>query len=68
MTKRLYTKGVMVTSVAMFSALKDKWFILNGKTTHRSVITSMTYRTVEKFIYGGFVYTAVLIKETEGKR
>ncbi len=59
MSQRKYEKGARITSLGMFEALGGKWFVLNGKTTHRSVIESMTIRTVAGFIRRGQLYEAL---------
>jgi hypothetical protein len=43
----------------MFEALGTQWFILNGKTTHRSVIENMTYRTIAGFVRRGQLHEAL---------
>lgn len=53
MSKPKYRKGARISSVGMFEALGTQWFILNGKTTHRSVIENMTYRTIAGFVRWG---------------
>lgn len=59
MSKRIYKKGARVSSVGMFEALGTQWFILNGKTTHRSVIENMTYRTIAGFVRRGQLHEAL---------
>lgn len=59
MSKPKYRKGAMVSSIGMFEALGTQWFILNGKTTHRSVIENMTYRTLAGFVRQGLLYEAL---------
>ncbi len=66
MKQRKYKKSARVMSLGMFEALGGKWFILNGKTTHRSVIESMTLRTVAGFIQRGQLFEAIPC-ETLGK-
>lgn len=63
MSKPKYRNGARVSSVGMFEALGTQWFILNGKTTHRSVIENMTYRTLSGFIRRGQVFAAVPANE-----
>lgn len=59
MSKPKYRKGARVSSVGMFEALGTQWFILNGKTTHRSVIENMTYRTISGFVRRGQLHEAL---------
>lgn len=59
MSERKYTKGALVYSVGCFEALGNKWFIVNGKTMHRSVLENMTYRTLAGFIRRRQVYEAL---------
>lgn len=59
MSERKYTKGALVYSVGCFEALGNKWFIVNGKTMHRSFLESMTYRTLAGFILRRQVYEAL---------
>lgn len=59
MSKPKYRKGARVSSVGMFEALGTQWFILNGKTTHRSVIENMTYRTIAGFVRRGQLHEAL---------
>ena len=59
MRKPKYCKGAIVRSVGMFEALGTQWFILNGKTTHRSVIENMTYRTIAGFVRRGQLHEAL---------
>ena len=46
-------------NLGMFEALGGQWFILNGKTTHRSFIESMAHRTVAGFIQRGQLFEAI---------
>lgn len=59
MSKPKYRKGARISSVGMFEALGTKWFVLSGKTTHRSVIENMTYRTLAGFVRRGQLYEAL---------
>ena len=59
MSKPKYRKGARVSSIGMFEALGTQWFILNGKTTHRSVIENMTYRTIAGFVRRGKLHEAL---------
>lgn len=61
MSKQKYRKGARVNSVGMFEALGTQWFILNGKTTHRSVIENMTYRTISGFVRRGQLHEALRV-------
>lgn len=57
--KRKYEKGACIMSVGQFEALGCEWFIINGKTTHRSFIESFQYRTLKNLILLGLVYVAL---------
>ena len=59
MSQRKYEKGARITSLGMFEVLGNQWFILNGKTIHRSFIESMTLRTVAGFIQRGQLFEAI---------
>ena len=61
MSKPKYRKGARISSVGMFEALGTQWFILNGKTTHRSVIENMTYRTIAGFVRLGQLHEALRV-------
>lgn len=61
MRKPKYRKGARVSSIGMFEALGTQWFILNGKTTHRSVIENMTYRTIAGFVRLGQLHEALRV-------
>ena len=61
MRKPKYRKGAKVSSIGMFEALGTQRFILNGKTTHRSVIENMTYRTIAGFVRRGQLHEALRV-------
>ena len=65
MSKKKWEKGRQIYSVADFSIIKEykPWFIVNGKTMHKSFLESMTFRTVEGFIRRGQVFAAVPANE-----
>lgn len=65
MSKRKWEKGRRIYSTTDFSIVKEHhpWFIVNGKTMHKSVLENMTFRTVEGFIRRGQVFAAVPTNE-----
>lgn len=53
-----YTRGKQITSISEFDACESLWYKWNGKTTHRSVLMSLQYRTLLNTIRNGRIYTA----------
>jgi hypothetical protein len=66
MSKARYERGEQIISIAQFEASKSQWFKWRGKTTHRSWLMSLQYRTLKRVIDGGDLYEAKLkTKESE---
>lgn len=65
MSKRKWEKGCRIYSTGELSVIKERhsWFIVNGKTMHKSFLESMTFRTVEGFIRRGQVFAAAPAEE-----
>lgn len=63
MSKARYECGEKILSVAQFEASKSQWFKCRGKTTHRSCLISLQYRTLKEFIASGVIYEAKLKSE-----
>lgn len=63
MSKAKYECGEQIISIAQFEASKSQWFKWRGKTTHRSFLISLQYRTLKYIIDGGFLYEAKLKNE-----
>lgn len=65
MSKRKYTKGEQITSLADFEKYKGLWFVVRfgsgEKTLHRGFVESWQLRMLKWFIYKGQVFQA---KET----
>ena len=58
MSKAKYKQGVQITSVSEFDQCEAKWYKWNGRTTHRSVLMSLQYRTLLNSIVAGRIYVA----------
>ena len=58
MNSSKYTRGKRITSISEFDACESLWYKWNGKTTHRSVLMSLQYRTLLNAIRNGRIYTA----------
>jgi len=58
MNSSKYTQGKRITSISEFDACESLWYKWNGKTTHRSVLMSLQYRTLLNLIKNGCIYTA----------
>lgn len=56
MSKRKFKKGVQVLSVAEF--LEHDWFIVNGKTFHKSWCTSWSLNLAQLYVDRGVAYIA----------
>lgn len=63
MSKAKYKQGRRITSISDFDSCENKWYKWNGKTTHRSVLISLQYRTLLNTIVAGRLSTAELIEE-----
>lgn len=66
MSKARYKCGEKILSIAQFESSKSQWFKWRGKTTHRSWLISLQYRTLKGAIDGGVLYEAKL-KTKEGE-
>ena len=66
MSKARYKQGKRIYSISEFDTCESLWYKWNGRTTHRSVLISLQYRTLLNTIIGGRLYTAELIDKAEG--
>lgn len=70
MSKRKYTIGKRITTMAEFEASDHMWFIIKPGsqewTRHRGVLESMTYHTLKKFL--GSIYEADRVEGDEDDR
>lgn len=67
MSKSKYKQGRKICSISEFDKCESIWYKWNGKTTHRSVLISLQYRTLMWAIIRGDIYTAELIDKDSGK-
>ena len=67
MSKARYKKGKRICSISEFDTCKNIWYKWNGKTIHRSFLTSLQYYTLWNDINNGRLYTAELIDEEESE-
>ena len=58
MSKPKYKQGKQIRSISEFDECPSLWYKWNGKTTHRSVLISLQYRTLLNTIIGGRLYVA----------
>lgn len=58
MSKSKYKQGEQIRSVSEFDGCPSLWYKWNGKTTHRSVLMSLQYRTLLNAIINGRLYVA----------
>lgn len=58
MTKPMYKQGRRIQSISEFDQCESLWYKWRGKTTHRSVLISLQYRTLLNAIMQGSVFTA----------
>jgi len=63
MSKPKYKTGERIESISQFDQCESNWYKWNGKTSHRSVLMSLQYRTLLQAIIAGRLYTAEKIKE-----
>lgn len=66
MSKRKYEKGKRIDSISEFSFCESQWYIWREKTTHRSILTSLQYHTLEQFIKHGMIWVAKKIEDSVG--
>lgn len=58
MSKSMYKQGKRIESISEFDQCESLWYKWNGKTTHRSVLMSLQYRTLLETIKRGHIYVA----------
>ena len=58
MSKSMYTQGRQIETISDFDQCESLWYKWNGRTTHRSVLMSLQYRTLLKSIIEGQIYVA----------
>jgi len=58
MSKAKYTQGKQINTISEFDQCESLWYKWNGRTTHRSVLMSLQYRTLLNAITNGRLYTA----------
>lgn len=58
MTKGKYKQGEIIRTISEFDQCESLWYKWNGKTTHRSVLMSLQYRTLLNAIINGMLYVA----------
>lgn len=58
MSKSKYKVGKRIVSISDFDSCESLWYKWNGKTTHRSVLISLQYRTLLNTIVNGRLYRA----------
>ena len=63
MSKAKYKQGKQICTISDFDNNGKRWYKWNGKTTHRSVLISLQYRTLKGFILNGMIYEADLIDD-----
>lgn len=66
MSKARYERGEQIITITQFEASKSQWFKWRDKTTHRSWLISLQYRTLKSVIDSGTLYEAKL-KTKEGE-
>lgn len=67
MSKARYKQGKQIRSMQEFVTCRSLWYKWNGKTSHRSVLISLQYRTLLNTIIDGRLYTAELIDVAENE-
>ena len=58
MSKTKYKQGKQICTISEFDYCESLWYKWNGKTTHRSVLVSLQYRTLLNAIIAGRIYVA----------
>ena len=58
MSKSKYKQGKQICTISEFDQCESLWYKWNGKTTHRSVLISLQYRTLLNAIIAGRIYVA----------
>lgn len=65
MSKAKYRTGKRIVSISDFDSCGSLWYKWNGKTTHRSVLISLQYRTLLNTIVDGRLYRAERMNDNE---
>lgn len=58
MSKSMYAQGRRIETISDFDQCESLWYKWNGRTTHRSVLISLQYRTLLNSIIAGRIYVA----------
>lgn len=58
MSKSMFTQGKRIETVSDFDQCESLWYKWKGRTTHRSVLISLQYRTLLNSIMAGQIYVA----------
>lgn len=58
MSKSMYAQGRRIETISDFDRCESLWYKWNGRTTHRSVLISLQYRTLLNSIMAGRIYVA----------
>ena len=58
MSKSMYAQGRWIETISDFDQCESLWYKWNGRTTHRSVLISLQYRTLLNSIRAGRIYVA----------
>jgi hypothetical protein len=58
MSKPKYKQGKRIYTISEFDQCESLWYKWNGKTTHRSVLMSLQYRTLLETIIAGRLFRA----------
>jgi len=66
MSKSMYTQGKRIETISEFDQCESLWYKWNDKTTHRSVLISLQYRTLLNAIVAGRIYVAE--RRTDGDK
>lgn len=65
MSKSMYAQGRQIETISDFDQCESLWYKWNGRTTHRSVLMSLQYRTLLNSITKGRLYVAVMRGEQD---
>lgn len=58
MSKSMYAQGRRIETISDFDECESLWYKWNGRTTHRSALISLQYRTLLNSIKAGRIYVA----------
>ncbi len=58
MSKSMYEQGRRIETISDFDQCESIWYKWNGRTTHRSVLISLQYRTLLNSIIAKRIYVA----------